>query len=131
MKNKNINNISQFYRNSKVSKEAFIGIIVSLLLDKQLFRTNSDVGEFIKFIFDIELPLYTLRSRTLMLARICKIINDTDDKSLENQIKRTYTFIKKITSESETVTLSHSTDKNNSLTNMNKWIVGILKKDRN
>ncbi|EAV3687781.1 hypothetical protein E2W85_11795 [Salmonella enterica] len=124
-----LNNIIHLYRNQKVSKETFIGAIVCLLLDKQTFKTNSEVGEFINLIFNIQMPSYTLRSRTLMVARICRIINDMDTKGIEKSSNTTYKFLKTI--------MLHELNQNSkvagtgrdSLSNLDKWISGILKKD--
>lgn len=127
MENENLSNIFQLYRDDKISRESFIGLIVCLLLDKNVFLKNSDVGEFISSTFDIDLPFYTLRSRTLMVSRVCRLLSSVDKKSLDGYSDKTYGFIKKFYFHQELNTTPSS--KNKSTSNMNKWIQGILKKD--
>ncbi|WP_312284488.1 hypothetical protein [Yokenella regensburgei] len=124
-----LNNIIHLYRNQKVSKETFIGAIVCLLLDKQTFKSNNEVGEFINLILNIQIPTYMVRSRTLMVARVCRIINGLDTKNIEKLSNTTYRFLKTIMLHELNQKSKVAGTGRDSLSNLDKWITGILKKD--
>lgn len=127
---KTLENIVHLYRNQKVSKETFIGLVVCLVLDKNILHTNSETADFIKYIFNIEFPAYIIKSRTLMIARLCRLLNSSDSKTIEKYSNNIYKFVKVIINNDFIDNVSPSTAKPDSLSNMNKWIAGILNKDR-
>lgn len=131
---KSINSILLQFKNKKVSRETFIGIIVSLILNKELFKTNQDVVKFTNLAFDLNFPMYITRSRTLMVARICRVLFNSDEKSIEKLSNMTSTYLNDILSQQSELNLNtadkYKNTRNDALSNMNKWIGGILKKDK-
>ncbi|MGM8715658.1 hypothetical protein [Enterobacter hormaechei] len=69
--------------NMPMTKENFLGLVIMLILSKDVFRTNLDVGEFINKTFKISFLNYVIRSRTLMCAKICRHINELDDNDVK------------------------------------------------
>lgn len=113
-----------------VSKMTFMGTIIYLVMNKELFKKNSEVNDFIAIVFNINMPIYATRSRTLMVAKICRVIVGFNDKEIIKMAKSTNTYISEVfNSEVSTKTSSVSKNKNNALSNMNMWIDGILNKD--
>lgn len=66
-----------------MAKENFLGLVIMVILSKDFFRTNLDVGEFINKTFKISFLNYVIRSRTLMCAKICRHINELSDDDLK------------------------------------------------
>lgn len=69
-------------KNKKIYKYKLIGIVSALLLSKDVFKHNADIGEFLINVFGIEFKEYVMRSRTMVVARISKelfFIEDTKD----------------------------------------------------
>ena len=113
-----------------VSKGTFLGTIVYLLMNKELFKKNSDVNDFIATVFSIAMPVYATRSRTLMVAKICRVIVDYNDEQIKKSSNNACNYINSIFKSKVNIkTPSVNKNKNNALTNMNMWIDGILNKD--
>lgn len=129
MENKNLYEIMDVLNSHRISKPSFIGSVACLVLDKQIFRSNSEVGEFASLILEVELPKYILRSRTILLARLCRELDLKDKKSIQYFQRRVLFFIKNIVNNDDSENIQSSNKKNDSLSNMSKWITGILKKD--
>lgn len=70
-------------RFGNTTKESLTGTVVSLILSKSLFKSNTDVCDFILSIFNIELPLYARRSRTLMIAKTCRLSVNLDNQEVK------------------------------------------------
>lgn len=78
-------------KNKSVPKYKIIGIVAELLLSKEIFRTNSEIEDFLKQIFDIHFKLYIFRSRTLVVARVIRVILEMEnDSSYKNNL---YAFV--------------------------------------
>lgn len=113
-----------------VSKVTFLGAIICLLMNKELFKRNSDVNDFITSIFNIAMPVYATRSRTLMVAKICRVIVSYNDEKIKKASNNTCVYINGVSkSEVKIKSSSLNKNKNNALDNMNMWIDGILNKD--
>lgn len=69
-------------KNKNIQKYKLIGIIVELLLSKDVFKRNSEISAFIKDIFDLELKEYIMKSRTMIVAKISRVIHNTDNFSI-------------------------------------------------
>lgn len=120
------------FKNRKVDKETFLGVFVSIVMNKEIFNTNNDAGFFINDTLNILLPHYVMRSRTLMVARACRILFIADENKIESYVKKTFIYLSYL--QKETNTENPSTNqkakiRSKSISNMNKWINGILKKE--
>ncbi|MHB9805419.1 hypothetical protein [Pantoea ananatis] len=138
-KSKNINSIMSLLSTKKVSKEAFLGVAVSIILNKNLLNSNLEVAGFIKYVFKQELPIYAIKSRTVMTAKACRIIFNSTETEIRIYSDTTFDVMRAMIAELNDVIINteiaknnnknKSKNKENSLSNMNKWILGILKKD--
>ncbi|HCT8723776.1 TPA: hypothetical protein OUA76_000418, partial [Proteus mirabilis] len=80
-------------KHGNIAKENLIGIIIMLLLSKNLFKRNIDVAEYVENTFGIELLPYAVRSRTIIIAKLCRtLVNITDLEAKKISIK-TYGYI--------------------------------------
>jgi len=127
---KELKQIQMLYTNKKISKEVLIGSVVSLILNKKILKSNIEALDFIKFVFQTDMPLYASRSRTVMVAKICRKIFDSNEKEVQNYANKTYSIIKEILNDYSVLEKNDKLikDKNNSLTNMSKWIHGIIRR---
>lgn len=115
-------------KHGNVAKENFIGIISMIVLSSELFKKNSDVADYVEHTFDIHLLPYAVRSRTIIIAKLCRfLVKITDAESKKLSIK-TYNYIaSNFEIENDKILLSKNKN-SNALTNMEKWIDGILSK---
>ncbi|EIM6185163.1 hypothetical protein LNN10_005145 [Escherichia coli] len=111
--------------NMPMTKENFLGLVIMLILSKEVFRSNFDVSKFINKTFKISFLNYDVRSRTLMCAKICRHINELS----ENDIKMAYThFLNNINTldiifNDANKTSQKSTSKSkHAIRNLNIWI---------
>lgn len=66
-------------KNKNIPKYKILGMVVELILSKEIFKNNKEVGIFLKDIFDIELKYYVMKSRTMIVSKVCrKIVADTN-----------------------------------------------------
>ena len=78
-------------KNKNMPKYKLIGIVVELLLSKDIFKRNSNIATFLKDVFDIELKEYILKSRTMIVAKVCRDIHNSNN--LSSAQKRLYDFV--------------------------------------
>lgn len=110
-----------------VTKESAIGIFVTILLDKELLKTNSDVKTFVEHVFHIPILPYVARSRTLICAKICRFLITKEKKEINNFGAITLTYFERVFAAEDNS--SNSKKKNTALSNMDLWISRMLKKD--
>ncbi|MGJ7233482.1 hypothetical protein ABMZ93_17750 [Morganella morganii] len=136
MMNNNLNREMEIIHNIRyndVSIESFIGNLVLLIFSKELFKYNFEVSDFIFKAFNIKFLPYTIRSRTLMNAKLCRYLVTID----KYQVKKTSIIIydylmndiipNKIEINKPIVIYPEGYEKNtkkqsNALKNMNLWI---------
>ena len=72
-------------KNKTIPKYKIVGIVTELIYSKIIFNRNKDVENFIKDIFNIEFRSYVIKSRSMIVAKIAKIIinfeNNTEYKN--------------------------------------------------
>ena len=73
------------YRNElkikSIPKYKFVGIVAELLYSRKIFSHNPDIISFLKEVFAIEYRDYVFKSRTLIVAKTCRYIEETDNIS--------------------------------------------------
>ncbi len=104
-----------------------VGIIVILIIGKEYFKRNSEVGDFIEKVFDETFPEYVIRSRTLMAARTCRLVINCNEEEVEKLILKINKYLEKIQTEKEqNNTLSTKKNrKKNENTKFEKWLKGF------
>lgn len=112
-------------------KENMIGLIVMLILSRDVFNKNLDVANFIESVFGVRFPSYAMRSRTLMIAKLVKHINLLDDKNIESSYKKFSMLLSEIRigAYDEVKVIKEKNKNNNAFSNMHKWISGTGKKE--
>jgi hypothetical protein len=65
-------------KNSKLPKYKLIGIITEILFSKEIFYKNIDISNFLENVFYIEFKPYVMKSRTMIVARISRIIYNSE-----------------------------------------------------
>lgn len=80
-------------KNSKVPKYKLIGIVTEILISKEIFKKNFEIGLFLKEIFDIDYKEYVMKSRTMIIARTSRIIHNSENNEYINYKKNLYLFI--------------------------------------
>lgn len=83
-------------KNKIIPKYKIIGISSELILSKELFKNNIDLVSFIEVVFSTSFRPYVIRSRTLLLARISRLINDCSDEQLFNVKTKLYSYIGRV-----------------------------------
>lgn len=61
-------------KNRAIYNYKFIGILVEILYSKEMFPRNKDIGEFIFEVFSVRYKDYVMKSRSLIVSRICKFL---------------------------------------------------------
>lgn len=78
-------------KNKNMPRYKLIGIVVELLLSKEVFKRNSEIAEFVKDTFNIEFKEYILKSRTMITAKLCREIHSSNTPS--SCQKKLYDFV--------------------------------------
>lgn len=111
--------------NMPMAKENFLGIVIMLILSKDVFRSNFAVSEFINKTFRISFLNYAVRSRTLMCAKTCKHINELSEADLKTTFMYFLNNINQLDIHASDVNKpsQKSTSKNkHAIRNLNIWI---------
>lgn len=83
-----VKNMKSYLRKNDISKVELMGIMGIIIISKDLIRKNADVGEFVKYTTEISFPEYVIKSRTLISARINRILVNIEDESEVRRISR-------------------------------------------
>lgn len=68
-------------KNKNIPKYKIVGIVVELIFSKEIFKSNKEVGIFLKDVFNIEFKSYVMKSRTIIASKLCKeILNDMNSQ---------------------------------------------------
>ncbi|CUO13257.1 hypothetical protein EAI89_19105 [Eubacterium sp. am_0171] len=123
----NIAIIRNYLKKTNLDIIDLIGIITVLIIKKDVIKKNSDVGEFVNNILKVKFPEYVIRSRTLIAARVSRILLELDDDKIENIKENILKYIDKI--DIEDMNKESSTPKKNKKKNENKklekWLKGL------
>lgn len=107
---------------SAYSKDSFLGLAIMLLFSREFLPTNKHAADFVKKYFKVEFLSYAIRSRTLMSAKLSRIIIDMTD----DELKKCHTFLL-FTLRSDIETLEEvgikksNSKKKHAINNLNKW----------
>lgn len=80
-------------KNSKPSRYKLIGIVTQLILSRDLFTRNSDIEEFVGMVFNLEFKEYVIASRTLVVARTVRHIDECKDEQYLLYKKKLYKYL--------------------------------------
>lgn len=93
-----LKNINTQISSPRIDFVYMLGLFNYLIISKDWFQRNAEVAEMITGVLGVELPQYVIASRTLMAARVSRLlyVRDEDDLKivlmnlkykLENQTK--------------------------------------------
>ncbi|MBE7680089.1 MULTISPECIES: hypothetical protein [unclassified Paenibacillus] len=80
-------------KNSNPARYKVIGIISRLILSTELFRKNEDIIDFLKYIIETEFKEYVIASRTLIVARTVRVIDELSENEYLNCKRKLYKYI--------------------------------------
>lgn len=80
-----------FFETEESIRYELYAIFTSIILAKNVFSRNKDIMNFLKN-FDIEFRPYIVRSRTLILSNVLRIINEKDIQELKIMQKKLITI---------------------------------------
>ena len=113
-------------KESGTSKEMLLGVAVTLFFNKDIFIKNKDLSSFIVSSFSLVLPQYIVKSRTLMIAKICRVIYFSDEKSLKQYRKNIITELNSILYPEDSMNVKKTSS--NKRSNMDSWVSEIIKR---
>ena len=73
--------IKLYLKKNEIGTIELMGIMGMLIISKDILKRNSEVEEFIKKTLELTFPEYVIRSRTLMSARVNRVLAGIDDES--------------------------------------------------
>lgn len=80
-------------KNNIVPRYKIIGIVVEIVLSKEIFRRNSDMVDFLTEILGMSVKGYVLKSRTLIVAHCSRLITKSEGKEYIELKKKLYKYI--------------------------------------
>lgn len=108
------------YRSSLKSKEVqkfqVMGIVTEIVLSKEEFPKNSDIVPFLEQIFKVQFKEYVMRSRTLIVSRLMRLVDNSDEEAFKSYRVKLLKYVE----------LSYDIDSNktSSRTPASKWVTG-------
>ena len=73
--------IKLYLKKNEIGTMELMGIMGMLIISKDILKRNSEVEEFIKRTLELTFPEYVIRSRTLMSARVNRVLVGIDEES--------------------------------------------------
>jgi hypothetical protein len=86
-------NSDQFSEKELEDRAILIGIVAEIILSKKLFRKNEELKDFISAKFNLDLLEYIYKSRTLLLARVIRLLESAGKEQLQDYIDKVTEFI--------------------------------------
>ena len=80
-------------KNSNPSRYKLIGIVTQLILSREIFDKNSDIEKFLDVVFELEFKEYVIASRTLIVARTVRHIDECSEEQYLMFKKRLYKYL--------------------------------------
>lgn len=74
-------------------KYKFIGITSSIVLSFEIFKRNKEISNFVDTVFETQFKEYVMASRTTIVARLTRLIYDSDENEYLKFKKNLYNFI--------------------------------------
>lgn len=82
-------------KNKIIPNYKMLGIVTEIILSKELFKKNIDLEEFLSGIFNVTYKEYVMKSRTMILARTNRLINNCSSDEMEEYRKQLNSFVVK------------------------------------
>jgi len=72
-------------KNKQVYTYKLIGITSELIFSKEIFPKNKDISIFIENVFGITYKDYIMKSRTMVVAKISRLLYNANEQSTYNK----------------------------------------------
>lgn len=99
-----------------------IGLNVAILYSKEMFKRNKDISQFLNEVYNIDFRPYVMKSRTLIVARITRELNNKNQDEL-NEIR--IKLINYLNPDSSIAKSKSKSTKQNSNEKLKKWLEGL------
>ena len=73
-------------KNKNIPKYKILGIVTELILSEEIFKNNKEIGIFLKDVFNVEFKKYVMKSRTIIISRVCRVIADDTKMNYKNKL---------------------------------------------
>lgn len=126
MSNKNIDYMQKKW-NSSLDKYEVVGLFCMMILSKDLFRNNINASEFVLKTLDYDCPNYIKKSRTLMIAKVVRLISSFEEKELCSLKSKCHNFYNELTDELKNEVIPDKTinKKKNENDKLSTWLNGL------
>ncbi len=123
---KNIKLIQSYLNKNSVSVIDLIGVITIIIISKDIFKRNSEVGDFVNDILRVRFPQYVIKSRTLMAARVNRLLMELDESQIRDIKSNIIIYLDEIDhSELVEKPILHKKKKKNENEKLEKWLKGL------
>ncbi len=123
---KNIKLIQSYLKKNSISVIDLIGIIALMIITRDIFKKNSEVYDFVNDILDVRFPQYVIKSRTLMVARINRLLVGMDESQIKKIQLNLTSYLEEVNiSEMEERFITHKKKKKNENEKLEKWLKGL------
>ncbi|MBS5198568.1 MAG: hypothetical protein KHY93_15865 [Clostridiales bacterium] len=82
-------------KNNKMPKYKMEGIVSEMLISRDIFKKNSEIKNFLNYVFDLDYKDYVMKSRTLIVARTVKTIHNSEETEYNLYKKKLMVFTSK------------------------------------
>lgn len=82
----------KFKNQNSISKTDVISLLAIIIFEKDIFKRNKDIKEFIEEVFNIKYRDYVIASRTMIFARLSRDVYKMDDNKLKEKIINLLSF---------------------------------------
>lgn len=72
-------------KNKQVHTYKLIGIVSELIFSKEVFQKNKDISTFTQDVFNITYKDYVVKSRTMVVAKISRLLHLCDNETMYNE----------------------------------------------
>lgn len=123
---KNIKLVQGYLKKSNINIVDLIGVVTMIILTKDIFKKNSEVGKFINEILNVHFPEYVIKSRTLMAARTGRLVMELDEHQIMKIQLKIVSYLEKLNdSESDEKPILRKKKKKNENEKLEKWLKGL------
>lgn len=121
--------IRLYLKKNEISVIELMGIVGMLIISKDILKKNSEVEEFVNKTLELTFPAYVIKSRTLMSARVNRVlVNIEDEAQIKQYRKKILEYLDSFQNEEETKESEKTTKKakkENENEKLKKWLKGL------
>lgn len=125
--NKHIDYFHGYLSKKDLNVVDLIGAITVLIITKDILKKNSEVKEFIKCVLNVNFPEYVVKSRTLMAARVGRLLIELDAGQILRIAENVIEYLGKVSIEKnqDKELKPKRNKKKNENEKLEKWLKGL------